>query len=802
MAGADQGWAAQPPGPALASALAPSRIPHSARRSAAQLVHEPSTPASRESLTGPARLAEFFAPRSIAVVGASAGSGWARFVYAAAAATGFAGDLIPVHHTKPTVFGRPAARSLRELDVNADLAFLLVPTGAVESVLDDAAAAGMRSAVVLASDYGETGPEGKAREERLAERAASRGITLLGPNCLGFINAHARVAPFALTVPTPLAAGPVGIALQSGALASVILNFARSRAIGVSTLVTLGNEAMISASDVIGYLADDERTRVICLFLEQIGDPAEFAAAARKAAAAGKPIVALKAGSSPAGMRAALAHTGAIAGDDAVVDAAFRQLNVIRVTSIEELLSTAALLGYGRPLTGRRMGVLTASGGACGIIADRAAAQGIVIPSFAPSTAAAIAPHVPPFAQVRNPLDVTGYFLANRRTSALTAIDHALDAAVDDKGLDFVFFSGPTLPDTKPADEKLAGLLEERVAWVGRRMASAPIPVVAVGYTCVDVTEYGRDLLGRHGIHMLGGIELGLTAIGNALRWAEGRERSWPGPVPLSHANPAPLSHANPAPLSRANPALPAPHGAWRESDARALLTSCGIPVVPGVLADSPRTAAEAARRLGYPVALRISSARITHKSDAGGVALGLRTTAHVQAGYRRVRAAAAGLPAADVDGVMVSPMRAGGVELLAGVSVDPVFGPVLAVGLGGIWVEVFGDVSLRVLPVGLDEVLRMLSELRGEPLLRGERGGRPADLRSLATTILRIADAALSLGNSLRSLEVNPLWVDGDRIEALDFLVITAAPTDDAPNGIEQAPTERISDHEARLQH
>jgi acetate---CoA ligase (ADP-forming) len=173
-----------------------------------------------------------------------------------------------------------------------------------------------------------------------------------------------------------------------------------------------------------------------------------------------------------------------------------------------------------------------------------------------------------------------------------------------------------------------------------------------------------------------------------------------------------------------------------------------------------------------------------------------------VRAGYRRVRMAAAALPAPDVDGVMVSPMRTGGVELLAGVSVDAVFGPVLAVGLGGIWVEVFGDVSLRVLPVGLDEVLRMLSELRGEPLLRGERGGRPADLRSLATTILRIADAALSLGNSLRSLEVNPLWVDGDRIEALDFLVITAAPTDEAPNGIEQAPTERISDHEARLQH
>ena len=761
-------------------------------RAGRQLVREPGALASRESLTGPQRLAEFFAPRSIAVVGASAESGWARFVFAAAAATGFDGDLIPVHHTRRTVFGRPAARSLRELDVPADLAFLLVPTDAVESVLDDAAAAGVGGAVVLASGFGETGPDGRALEERLAARAVSHAITLLGPNCLGFINAHARVAAFALTVPTPLTAGPVGIALQSGALASVILSFARSRAIGVSTLATLGNEAMISASDVIGYLAEDEHTRVICLFLEQIGDPAEFAAAARKAAAAGKPIVALKAGSSPAGEQAALAHTGAFAGDDAVVDAAFRQLNVIRVASIEELLTTAALLGYGRPPAGRRMGVLTASGGACDIIADRAAAQGIAIPAFSPSTTAAIAPHVPPFAQVRNPLDVTGYFLANQRTSALTAIDHALDAAVDDHGLDFVVFLGPTLPDTKPADEKLARLFEERVAWVGRRIASAPIPVIAVGSTCIDVTEYARDLLGNHGIHVLGGIELGLAAIGNALRWAEGRNLSWPGPVRRSPA----VRQAGQA--SQAGQAW----RAWRESEARALLTSFGIPVVPAALAHSPRTAAAAARRLGYPVALRISSARITHKSDVGGVALGLRTVADLHAGYRRVRAAAAAMAGPDVDGVMVSPMRSGGAELLAGVSVDPVFGPVLGVGLGGIWVEIFGDVSLRVLPVGLDEVLRMLGELRGTPLLHGRRGGRPADLEALATVILRIADAALSLGTSLRSLEVNPLWVDGDHVEALDVLVITAGPAQDASHRTEQAPTERISGHEARLQH
>ncbi len=629
MAAADRGWAAPP--------LAPPSLPEQAardgevatrQRPAAAGPEPPASTPARASLTSPERLAEFFAPRSIAIVGASDTSAWARFVLASAAATGFSGELIPVHHVRRTVFGRPAVASLRDLPEPADLAFVLVPTDAVAGVLDDAGAAGVRGAIVLASGYRETGPEGQAAEAQLTASAASNGITLLGPNCLGFLNAHAKAGPFALTVPLPLLAGPVGIALQSGALASVMLSFARSRAIGVSTLATMGNEAMITATDMVDYLIEDEHTKVVCLFLEQIGDPAAFAAAAGRADRAGKPIVVLKAGSSAAGSQAALAHTGSVAGDDAVVDAALRQLNVIRVTSIEELLTTGALLGYGRPPRGRRMGVLTASGGACDIIADQASGCGIEIPPFGPDTAAAIAPHVPPFAQVRNPLDVTGYFLANQRTSALTAIDHALDAAVSDPGLDFVLFSGLTLPDGRPADEKLAAMLDERVAWLGQRMESAPIPVIAVGSTCVDVTPYGRDLMGRNGIHLLGGIDLGVQAIGNAIRWSEGRARIWPGPAGTTAG-------------------AAAGAGAWAEIEARRLLAEFGVPLVPGELVTSPEAAAAAAKRIGYPVALRISSAAITHKSDVGGVALGLRTVAQLRAAYKRVSAAGQSAPPA-----------------------------------------------------------------------------------------------------------------------------------------------------------
>ncbi|HUA42653.1 MAG TPA: acetate--CoA ligase family protein [Streptosporangiaceae bacterium] len=706
--------------------------------------------AARELIT-PERLSDFFAPRSIALVGASETSGWARFIVAASSAVGYTGPLLPVHPRHDKIFGRPAVRTLRDLDEPADLAFILAPTEAVSTVIGDAGAAGVRNAVVLASGYREAGADGVQLEDSLIASAASHGIVVLGPNCLGFLNTGARAAPYALTVPLPLTAGPVGIALQSGALASVLLAFARAHAIGVSTVASLGNEAMITTADMLDYLVADEQTRVICMFLEEIGDPAAFSAAAQRADAAGKPIVALKAGASQAGQQAALAHTGAVAGNDAVVDAALRQLNLIRVSSVEELLTTAALLGYDRHPAGRRMGVLTASGGACDIIADRASAHGIEIPPFSAETTQAIAAQLPSFATARNPLDVTGYVLANARTTTLTAIDEALDVAVEDPGLDFVLFTGITLPDARPPDEAAAGLLDARVDWIAARMASAPIPVIPIASTCVDLTGYARDLLGKHDVQLLGGIELAVQAIANALRWQDGR-----GQVRLLPGRP---------------PAPAGPATAWTESAARDLLTSAGIPVVPGRLARSADEAAEAARALGTPVALKISSAQVSHKSDIGGVLLNLSGDAAVRAGYEQV--VAAGKEHQAGNEVLVTSMRPPGVEVLAGVTMDPGFGPVLAVGLGGIWVELLRDTSLRVLPADAAQIRQMLGELRALPVLQGARGGVAADLDVLAGVIARIGELACSV-SGLRALEVNPLWVRGDQVEALDVLVVT----------------------------
>jgi acyl-CoA synthetase (NDP forming) len=712
------------------------------------------------------RLREFFAPRSIALVGASDNSGWARLIVASCATAGFRGSLTAVHPTAASAFGLPVVRSLRDLPEPADLAFILAPVQAVESVLDDMGKTGITNGVVLASGYRETGSAGKALEDALVARAVANGVTILGPNCLGFVNAHTRSAPYALTLPAPLTAGPVGVALQSGALASVVLAFARAHAIGLSVLTSMGNEAMMKTADVLDYLVEDEATKVICLFLEEIGDPVAFAAVAAKADRAGKPIVALKVGSSPAGQQAAMAHTGSVAGDDAVVGAVLRQLNVIRVTSLEELLTTGAALGYNRWPAGRRMGVLTLSGGSCDIIADAASAQDLQIPAFAEQTATKIGALLPSFASAQNPLDVTAFgTLANlsSRTGPLGAVDHALDIAVHDPNLDFVLFCGVTLPEVRPPDETMASALETRVEWLAGRMASAPIPVIPAATTCLDVSAYGRGLLTKHGLTMLSGLDLGMTALGHMLRWTENRGRV--RAIAQAPALPGGTTQAR----------------AWSEEAARRLLTASGVPVVPGGLAGSADEAVEIAMRVGLPVALKICSAEITHKSDIGGVALGLGSEAEVRAAYEKVRAAGDAVPDAQVEGVLVTPMRSGGTELLAGVTVDPAFGPVLAVGLGGIWVELLRDTSLRLLPVDAAEVRRMLGELRGLPLLQGARGTRPADLDAVAAAIAGLGHTALSLNGSLRALEVNPLWVNGDQVEALDVLVVT--------DGTEQSP-------------
>ena len=463
----------------------------------------------------PVQLQALFNPRSIALVGATDKSGWSLNTWANLRVHEFGGPVYLVNPRTEVVHGQRAHRSLSGLPGPVDLAYVMVPTGAVLDVVREGADAGVRAFVILTAGFGETGPDGARLEAEIVAFARERGLTVLGPNGNGYINAAAGITPYGLPIPVPLLRGPVGVVLQSGGLASAVLSFAQARNLGISLLVSMGNESLLSVTDVVSHLVDDPATRVIALFLESIRHPAEFAAVARRALAAGKPIVALKVGRSATARHTAQAHTGALTGDDAVIDSVFRRLGVARVRSLEDLIITAGVLadltrdglagdrptgdrlpdGAG-PLAGNRLGVVTPSGGASEIIADRAEDEGLELPPFAAATTEALQAMLPAFADVANPLDVTGYVVVDR-----TLLGRALEIVVDDPGLDAVLLLADPLRD-EPADPALAQAV---LAANARRIASAAKPVVVVSNALTDITPIGRKYLAETGYPAVAG---------------------------------------------------------------------------------------------------------------------------------------------------------------------------------------------------------------------------------------------------------------------------------------------------------
>ena len=698
-------------------------------------------------------LYKFFRPRSIALVGATDNSRWSVYTFENLKNFGFPGPIYLVNPKREIIHGEPAMKSLREIADPVDLAFVMVPTRQVLSVVEEAAAVGITRFVVLTSGFSEVGTEGARLERELLAYAQEHALTILGPNGNGFINVTDRITPYGLPIAPPMNAGPVGVILQSGALASAVLAFAQAHAIGLSLLVSMGNESMITVTDVVDYLLEDEATRSIALFLESIRYPDELRRVAAKARERHKPIVAFKIGRSEASARTALAHTGALIGDDAVNDAVFRQLGILRVHSLEDLLTTAALSGYCGPLPGRRMGVVTPSGGACDILADLAEEAGIVLPAFAPETVGRLHEVLPPFSTAHNPLDVTGYVVVDG-----TLQQRALEVVVNDPNIDFVLNLVSVDASRASTPAVLANILEQydRLAAIVR---AAPHPVVLVSNTCLDLQAVARSVVDRTGLHFVAGMEHGMHALRQLLWWSE-----------LMRIPPV---HAQEEPLPPAPPGLSSFKGVWSEARARTLLQEAGIPLVPGSLVTSAEDAARAARELGLPVALKIQSAAIAHKSDVGGVALNLNSEDAARAEFsallERVQASC---PGAEIEGVLVTPMRAAGTDLLVGIVRDPLWGLVLTLGLGGIWTEALKDTAVRVLPVRRDEIETMLGELRGAAVLRGGRGRAPVDVRALSDVIYRITLLARTLASQLDVLEINPLWIDAAHSEVLDVLV------------------------------
>jgi len=689
------------------------------------------------------RLATLFRPRSVAMVGAANKSMFSQLAYRNLVDFGFAERTYLVNRRGAETHGRATVTSCAEIGEPVDVAFLMVPQSATLDALSDAAAAGIRNAVILTSGYGEAGPAGRAAQDEMVAHAAALDIVVLGPNHLGFANFAAQI-PVTSVPGLPRVAGPVALLSQSGASSSAMLEFAAVAGVGLSYLVTLGNEAMITAGHVLDHLVDDEDTRAVAIFMETVRDPAVFRRAARRAAEAGKAVVVLKAGSSELSARTAAAHTGALVGDDATIDAVFRDLGVIRVDSIEDMLITAGAAAHLGRLARPGVGVVSISGGACDIVADRAQDLGMALPGLAEPTRAALAAAMPDYGTVQNPLDVTGAAIIDPGLFTRTITAMSADPSV---GVVAVVNSLPWVSDGRP----YSGQMFVDAIGAGARQAS--VPVVYVNQVLQPITDHTREVMAAgHVPYAIPGLRQAVVALRNVAWWS-------------GAARPA----ATPAPAAVPVPGAALRHGAWSEAAARRLLSDAGVPVVPARLVTSVDEAVMAAADLGGPVAVKIVSPDILHKSDVGGVRLDVLGDDAVRAAFAAVSAAGGG---ARVDGVLVSPMRSPGTELLVGVVRDPQWGPILAVALGGIFVEVLEDSALSPLPVSPGKVAAMLRGLRAAAVFDGVRGGVPADIDAIAAVVVLIGDLALALGDELESLEVNPLRVHGTTVEALDAVV------------------------------
>ena len=687
------------------------------------------------------------APASIAIIGASDKSRWSAHVFDNLTSGGYAGRVHLVNPRGSIAHEQRCATSCATAGEPIDLGLIMVPSHAVADAVADLATAGAHSAVILTAGFSETGAQGQALQEKVRAVAADKGVRLLGPNCLGFINFTNRAYAWTTAVKAPSRNSGVAIVSQSGATAYFLSTLAYQQDVGLSHVISTGNEADLDLSSFIDYLLEQPAARAIAVFAETFRNPAHFLRVAERALTLGKPLVVLKDGASEVTAKSALAHTGALVGNDRVFEGICEQYGIIRARSMEELLATADLLSRTGVLRPGGLGVVTNSGGVAEIAADTAHLRGIWLPELSGAAAVAMRQTLPDTAMAHNPIDLTGTVTPEQVEGTVLAMASMADCAA----ILCPWYDIPTAPDQM--SERLTALHHH----LSRGMATLGVPGLLVSYTNTIVNDMARGIIAETGVNYLAcGMDRALAGFAGAFRWSQ-RYRE--------HAQ----RKAQAALLRSVTSERPR-----SEREALDYLARHGVPVVPALIVTDAAAAVAAARALAAPVVIKVASPDIAHKSDIGGVLLNLQGDDAVRAGFEQVMAAARQrCPDARLDGAIVAPMRGHGIELFVGFSRDPQWGPILAVGLGGVWVEVLQDVALRPLPVDADEVKRMLTGLRGAKLLAGQRGVPAADLDAVAAAIANIGEAILTLGPDLAELDVNPLWVCGSQIEALDALFV-----------------------------
>ena len=688
-------------------------------------------------------LTPLLAPASVAIFGASNDptriSGRSLRYYREA---GYRGALYPINPTRDTVQGLTAYPDIAAVPGAVECAIVAVPANLAIEAMEACVQKGVKAVVMFTAGFAEIGPEGRAMQERIIDIAQGGGIRLCGPNCLGLFNMRIGHTPtfssFLEEGPTP--AGPLGMVTQSGAFGTHLLALTARRGIQVGMWLSTGNEADVAVADGISFMADDPDTTAIACYVEAIKDGAAFAEAVGRARTNGKPVILMKVGGSTIGAAAAASHTASLAGSDAVYDAALRQLGVERAKTPEDLVNIAYACTRGRLPSSRRLAVVTMSGGAGVLMADAAEEKGLELTPLAEDSQKEVLSWVP-FAAARNPVDVTAQALNDP-----TILDKGFELLLGKENFPAMvgFFT------TWASSPQMAEPLFRSVSEAASRYPDRYFALSAIASPAMQ-RRYEEA-----GVGVFEDPWRAVESIAAAVRCAE-RLRTPPLPVP-------PVPHL---------PPLPA--GALSEHDAKRILADAGIPILEERLATSEREAGDAAS-LGERLVLKIVSPEITHKTEVGGVMLDVPAGELGEAYERLIARVQANAPNATIEGVLISPMLKGGVEMILGVQDDAVFGPVVMLGLGGIFVEVLRDVTFRIAPFGIEEAHRMIGELRGVAMLQGARGQMPCDLDALALALSRLSLFAAAQRGHFTSIDINPLLVrpKGEGAVALDALILT----------------------------
>ena len=686
-------------------------------------------------------------PKSVAIIGASADAGkLTGRPLAFLQKYGYGHEIFPVNPRYPSIAGHPCFPDVRSLPHAPDVAIVLVGSARVPDAVRELSAIGTGAAIVLAGGFGESGTEGMARQQAL--KSAAGTMRLLGPNTIGLVNMTdgiALSASAALQINQP-APGSIALVSQSGGILGALLSRAEAQGVGFSKLIATGNEADIDVSDLVDYLVDDPATQVVALYLEGLRKPAQFRQAALRAAQAGKPIVAFKVGRSESGSQAASSHTGALAGSDDVYDGLFKQLGIIRAVQFSDLLDIPLALSSGRRLKGRRVAVVTSTGGAASLVADAAGLAGFETPPPDPMTAERLkALNIPDAVLDRNPIDVT---LAGVKSEYFRNV---LDSVLESPSYDAVAVILGSSSITEP--EIVGAPLRDCFVRTDK-----PIVVFASPHAPHAVRH-----LNLSGIPTFAAPEACAAALSAMSRLHDKASRQTREPAMPAAVGADVRRMLRPGPLN--------------EYESKALLARFGVPVTGEVCVTTPEEAAPAALNLGGNVVIKILSREVLHKSEVGGVAVDV-SPRDAAATCRRMAEAFSSATNRNPEGFLVQELVTGGVELILGFKDDKQLGPSILLGMGGIAAELYKDTAVRLAPLSRRDALEMIDELKSAPLLRGFRGRPVADVDALIDAMLAFSAMVSSIGKHLLEAEINPLFVlpRGNGVKAADAVVVVAA--------------------------